>query len=546
MPQVTGGQAVVQALVEEGVEVVFGLPGVQIMHIFDAFYNRSDIRLITVRHEQTTTYMADGYARVKGTPGVGLVVPGPGVQNASAGLGTAFSVSSPVLLLAGQIESPLIGRDTGALHEINDQLDIVRPVTKWCYRVREVEEIPLALHEAMRQMKTGRPRPTALEIPPDILAKTAQVTFLKAEKYPLPSPDPERVYKAAALLEKAQKPIIWAGGGTIISRASQEVITLAEMLGAAVATTAEGKGIIPEDHPLALGVGYYGQGAPAWASSQADMVIAVGTRLTGQMYGPTRLRIPQQLIHIDIDPTVIGKNYPAEVALVADARTALQALIAEIRRRPLGNPAWSAQEIAEIRRSHQRWLDEKIPLQQRIISQIRQELVEDAILISGITNVGYWSHLAYSVRHPGSYFSSSYFATLGFEFPTALGAKVAAPNRPVVCIVGDGGFMYALPELATAVQYHIPVITLVFVDNAFGASNNDQQTRFKKRFIGTELYNPSFAQIAEVFGAKGIRVGVEQVSKALREALEADRPTVIEVPIPTLPPPFQLPYGCEK
>ncbi|MCI0527085.1 MAG: hypothetical protein L0Y56_06540, partial [Nitrospira sp.] len=274
MPQVTGGQAVVQALVEEGVEVVFGLPGVQIMHIFDAFYNRSDIRLITVRHEQATTYMADGYARVKGVPGVGLVVPGPGVLNASGGLGTAFSTSSPVLLLAGQVESNKLGLDTGALHEINDQLDIVRPITKWCRRVEGVEEIPIAIHEAMHQMKTGRPRPTEVEVPPDILAKTAEITFLRAEEYPHPSPNPEHVHQAAALLAKAQKPLIWAGGGTIISQASHEVVSLAETLGAAVATTVEGKGIIPEDHPLCLGVGYYGHGAPAWACSQADVVIA--------------------------------------------------------------------------------------------------------------------------------------------------------------------------------------------------------------------------------------------------------------------------------
>jgi len=542
MLQMTGGQAVVQALVAEGVEIVFGLPGVQIMHIFDAFYDRSDIRLITVRHEQTTAYMADGYARVKGVPGVGLVVPGPGVQNASAGLGTAFSVSSPVLLLAGQIESSMIGRDLGALHEINDQLDIVRPVTKWCYRVREVAEVPTVIHEAMHQMKTGRPRPTVVEVPPDILAKTAQVSFLKAEEYPPPRPHPEQISRAAALLAKAQKPLIWAGGGTILSGASREVGALAEGLGAAVATTVEGKGIIPEDHPLSLGVGYYGHGAPAWAAPQADVVIAVGTRLTSQMYGSTRLRSPQSLIHIDIDPTVIGKNYPAEVAIVADAKMALQALVAEMQRRPGGNRGWSRQEIAEIQRSHRDWLAEKIPLQQDIISQIRQELPEDAILISGITNVGYWSHLAYPVRRPRTYFSSSYFATLGFEFPVSLGAKIAAPHLPVVCITGDGGFMYAIPELATAVQYHIPVVTLVFVDNAFGASYNDQQTRFNKRVVGTELYNPSFAQVAEVFGAKGVRVEAKRVGVALREALQTGRPTVIEVPIPTLTPPFQLPY----
>lgn len=538
----TGGQALVQALVEEGVEVVFGLPGVQIMGIFDAFYNRSDIRLLTVRHEQTTTYMADGYARVKRKPGVALVVPGPGVQNASAGLGTAFSVSSPVLLLAGQIESPALGRDTGALHEINDQMDIVRPVTKWCHRVLNVQEIPGAIHEAMRQMKTGRPRPTEIEIPPDVLAQTAEITFFQGEEYPASAPPQEQIRQAAALLAQAQKPLIWAGGGTIIANASAEITTLAETLGVPVATTVEGKGVIPEDHPLCLGVGYYGHGAPAWAASQADVVLAVGTRLTSQMRGPTRLQPPQRLIHIDIDPMVIGKNYPADLAIVADARVALQALLAEVQKQPAGKPRWTITEIERCHQALDQWLADTIPLQYHMISQIRQALPEEAILFSGITNVGYWSHFVYKVRQPRTYFSSSYFATLGFAFPTALGAKVAAPDRPVVSISGDGGFMYALPELATAVQHGINVIALVFVDNAFGASNNDQQTRFQKRVIGTELYNPSFAQVAEVFGAKGMRVETEQIGVALKEALEANRPVVIEVPIPTLPPPFQLPY----
>lgn len=543
MPHLTGGEAIVQALVEEGVEVVFGLPGVQIMEIFDAFYNRSDIRLITVRHEQATTYMADAYARVRGNPGVALVVPGPGVQNASAGLGTAYSASSPVLLLAGQIESSMLGRDAGALHEINDQLDIVRPVTKWRHRVMETAEIPAAIHEAMRQMKTGRPRPVAVEVSPDILAKTAEVSFLKTEMSHPPRPDRDSIVKAASILTKAKKPLIWAGGGTIISNASKEIVALAETLGAAVATTTEGKGIIPEDHPLCLGVGYTGHGAPTFAASQADVVVAVGTRLTSQMRGGTKLQSPQLLIHIDVDATVFGKNYPAKVTILADAKGALEMLIEEVRSQKESGKKWSEQEIAGMRLSNQQWLEKEAPLQCQIISQIQKEMTEDAIIISGITNVGYWCNYAYSVKRPKTYFSSSYFATLGFAFPFALGAKVAAPDRTVLCITGDGGFMYAMPELATAVQHGINVITIVFVNNAFGASYTDQQTRFKNRVVGTEFHNPSFAEVAEIFGAKGIKTEAEQVGKALQEALGENRPVVIEATIPTLTPPFQIPVA---
>src|SRR4030095_11924077 len=213
MAQLTGGEAVVQALQHEGVEVVFGLPGVQIMHIYDAFYGQQEIRILTARHEQTTAYMADGYARVSGRPGVALVVPGPGVQNASAALGTAYSASSPVLLLAGQVESFNLGSDRGALHEINDQIDIIRPITKWCQRVNDVPSIPSAIHEAMRQMRTGRPRPTEVEIAPDTLAATADVTFPPVATSPPATLDWDQVRRAAALLRDASKPLIWAGGG---------------------------------------------------------------------------------------------------------------------------------------------------------------------------------------------------------------------------------------------------------------------------------------------------------------------------------------------
>ena len=331
MAQMTGGEAVVQALRHEGVEVVFGVPGVQIMHIYDAFYGQPHMRIMTARHEQTTAYMADGYARVSGRPGVALVVPGPGVQNASAALGTAYSVSSPVLLLAGQVESFNLGRDRGALHEINDQQEIIRPVTKWCQRVTEVAAIPAAIHEAMRQMRSGRPRPTEVEIAPDVLAATAEVAFAPVETPTPTAPDWEPVRRAAALLRGASKPLIWAGGGAVLADASRELIALAEALGAPVATTPEGKGVMPEDHRLALGVAYSGHGVSTWAAPRADVILAVGTRLTTQMQGLNAPRTPQQLIHLDVDPTVIGKNYPAEVSLVADARVGLQALLEEVR-----------------------------------------------------------------------------------------------------------------------------------------------------------------------------------------------------------------------
>jgi acetolactate synthase-1/2/3 large subunit len=543
MTRMTGGQAVVKSIRREGVEFVFTVPGVQIMHIIDALYEERDIQLITVRHEQSALYMADGYARVKGKPGVGLVVPGPGVQNALAGLGTAYACSTPVLLIAGQVESKDLGKGRGVLHEINDQLDIVRPVTKWCRRVMAPEQIPWAFHEAFRQMNTGRPRPTEIEIPPDVLGAEAEIALFPRGQLSSPQPDRKEIRRAAQMLLSARKPLLWCGGGVILSDASPELTELSELLHIPVATTPTGKGAMSEDHPFSLGCGYWGLGAVRQALSQADVILAVGTRFTSQMHPRTALKKPQHLIHMDADPAVIGKNYPAEVAIVADAKVALRALLDELGGEDLRKERWSVSELAGMHENHQNWLREKAPLQCGIINTIRKELRDDAVLVAGVTNMGTWCNLAYPVRRPRTFLTSSYYATVGYSFPTALGAKMAAPDRPVVCIVGDGGFIYACGELATAVRYGIHVITMIFTDNAFGATKVYQQTNFKDRVWGTELNNPDFAKLAELFGAKGMKAEPDQLGQVLNEALEAEQPVVIEVPLPTMEAPYQTPSG---
>jgi acetolactate synthase I/II/III large subunit len=263
------------------------------------------------------------------------------------------------------------------------------------------------------------------------------------------------------------------------------------------------------------------------------------------MRGPTAPRTPQRLIHLDVDASVIGKNYPADIALVGHAKQGLQMLLEAVRTQKATQARWPRQELAEIIRDNEAWVRQQAPLQCEIIGQLQQVLDDDAVVVSGITNVGYWSHFALRVRRPRTYLSASYFATLGFAFPTALGAKVAAPNRQVISLSGDGGFMYALPELATAVQYGINLVALVFVDGAFGASNNDQRTRYQGRIVGTTIHNPNFAQVAEAFGAKGMRAEPDNLASALEEAFDANRPTLIEVPVPTMAPPFQIPPRTE-
>ena len=458
MPTMSGAQALVRQLRSEGVDTVFALPGVQIMAAFDALHELQDhIRLVPARHEQATTYMAEGYAKVTGRVGVAMVVPGPGALNATAGLGTAYATSSPVLLISGQIGSDTLGKGQGQLHEIEDQLDVFRPITKWNHRVIRVEEVPEAVHEAMRQLKTGRPRPVELEIPPDTLAATGDTDIIEPEKHLKPAGNPADIRRAAQLLAGAKKPAIIAGGGTIIADASQELTELAEYLQAPVMTTQQAKGIIPEDHYLAIGVNYAQLGPAHRVVPESDLILAVGTRF---LIRDLHIEDSHKIIHIDADPKEIGRNYPTEIEIEADAKEALAQLLRELR--SIGPPKeHRRQEIEGYKKAFMDEVRHLAPQQARIADTIRNELDDTAIVVSGITNIAYWCNVAYPVIHPRTYLTSSYFATLGFAYPTALGAKVARPDRQVVALCGDGGFMYNAQELSTAVRYGINVVALV-------------------------------------------------------------------------------------
>ena len=306
-------------------------------------------------------------------------------------------------------------------------------------------------------------------------------------------------------------------------------------------TTPEGKGSIPESHQLSGGIGYYGHGSSGWYAQEADVILAIGTRLTQQMRGPTSPKPPQTLIHIDIDPAVIGKNYPATISIIGDAKEVIESLLAKLNI-PSRRQLWPTGFKKQVSQEFMKWLKDTAPLQGEIIKDMRRIIPSDAIYVSGITNIGYWSHFYYQVEHPRTYFTSSYLATLGYSFPFALGAKCAAPKKEVICITGDGGFGYSLSELSTAVKYGINVIAIVFVDGALGASLHDQTTRYHNRIIGTNLHNPDFVLAAEAFGAKGIKTTPEYITRAIEEALSSKKPCVIEVSVPKLlSPPFQVP-----
>ena len=537
MPEMTGAQALVRQLRAEGVDTVFAIPGVQIMSAFDALYeHQSDIRLVQPYHEQAIVYMADGYARVTGKVGVGLVVPGPGALNTTAALGTAFASSSPVLLVSGQIPSAALGRGEGQLHEMQEQLDVFKTITKWNHRVASAEEIPPVVHEAMRQLQVGRPRPVEIEIPLDILASTADTDMIKADEYPRLRGASHEIQQAANLLAEARRPVILAGGGTTTSGASRELTKLAEFLQAPVITTAEAKGVISDDHYLAAGVNRFSSLNPLYSVLQdCDALLAIGTRLEikSDFESTQTLRVVQ----IDIDPAMIGLRLPVEVGIEADAKEGLAQLLEQLQ--STAAAAESRRDV--IQEQKVRFVQNvrnQAPEQFGIADAIRSELEDDAVVVSGVTYLGYWSDLIFPVRRPRTYVTSSYFVTLGYAVSTALGAKVAYPDRQVLAISGDGGFMYSPQELSTAVRLGLDIVILLFNNSAYGAIRWNQTHRFDGRYIGSELDNPDFVKVAESFGAVGMRTDLPNLGSSLRQALDTRGPVVLEVPIPLslLPP----------
>lgn len=527
MAEMTGGQALAKSLYREGVRVIFGLPGAQLYYATDALFDEPGIRWISCRNEQATTFMADGYARASGGVGTAMVVPGPGVLNATSGLSTAYSASSPVLLVAGQIPRDMIGVNRGLLHEIDDQLEAVKSVTKWAARVLNADEVPSAVHEAFKQLSTGRPRPVEIEIPPDTLAESLDVELLEPAIHSPMQPPTESVAAAARLIAESDgKVVIWAGGGANSEAASVALTRLAEYIQAPVLTTGEGKGAISDRHYLSVGSPRLREEAMQGLVARHPVVLAVGTRLA-----TANLPEGHRVIQIDVDPEEIGRNYrDATMPVLGDAAVSLERLHEAVS--GLAGPSASRRAEFEAFRAERFDPANLMEPQASFMRAIRNALPDDGIFISGMTQIGYFSRAYYPVYKPGTYITSSYSGNLGFAFPTALGAKVARPDLPVVCVAGDGGFMYNVQELATAVQYGINTVTVVFNDNAYGNVLREQVRRFNNHPYGADLHNPDFVRMAESFGARGMRVhDADALEAAIREAIAVEAPTLIEVPV---------------
>lgn len=534
MTKMTGGQALVGALHQHGVETVFGLPGVQLDWLFNAFHDRrNQVRVIHSRHEQGVAYMAYGYAQASGRVGTYAVVPGPGVLNTTAALATAYACNSPVLCLTGQIHSPYIGRGVGQLHEIPDQLGVIERLTKWAARANHPTEIPGLVREAFRQMGSGRPRPVGLEVPPDILQLETEVDLGGvAEPDPAPEPDPDAIARAAKLLGEAKRPMIFVGSGCW--DATEELLALAQMLQAPVIASRNGIGAIDDRNPLSQKL----QAAwEMWAT--ADVVLGVGTRLSPNVpaWG---VDADLKIIRLDIDPVEITRNGKPDVGIVTSARRGLAALADAVARTNVARPS-RADELTALQGKTRAFYEEKLAPQMAWIGALRRALPDDVVIVDELTQIGYVARVGFPQYRPRSYITSGYQGTLGFGFATALGAKVACPDRPVVSITGDGGFMFNVQELSTAVQNGIHLITVVFADGAFGNVQRMQRQDYGDRVIATDLHNPDFVTLAESFGAQGMRVDTPaELEKALARALREPAPWLIEARVGRLPDPWPV------
>ena len=548
----SGGEALAKSLVSEGVEVVFGIPGIQVYGIVAALRDEPGIRMITTRHEQAATHMADGYARASGQPGVALVVPGVGLYNASSGLATAYSRSTPVLLVAGQVPRPAIGKNIGAVHEVAEQAGTVRSVTKWQRQASRPREVPDAVFEAFRQMRTGRPRPVLIEMPPEAGVEREEVELRNPARATRIVPSPEDLREAARVISRSSMPLIYAGGGVARSDAEDALVKLAEATNTAVITSSGGKGTIPDSHPLSYGSCFSPRGERQEMNQlyevmqSADVVIGIGARFSlGNPAGEA-----STLVNINIDHAELTRHQANTIPLHGDARATIEVLLpylieAGAEERP--SPAEAVSAARKLIAYYDIRLKEP---QYAVLEAMQRGIPQDAFIVWDVTQFGYYARTHYQVNHPKTYIDSGYSFNLGYAYPTALGVKVARPDRPVICMAGDGGFMFNSPELSTALKYGINVVTVIFRNDSYGNVARDLDDAFGGAY-GTDLHNPDFVRYAESFGAVGMRADDPmELERLIPLALERQSPVLIEVPfgemsIPPAPqfaPLYKLPW----
>lgn len=528
------------ALEKEGVKEVFGLPGGANLPMYDEFA-RCDIRHILTRHEQSASHMADGFGRVSRKPGVCFATSGPGATNILTGIATAQADSSPMIAVTGQVPVAMIGRD--AFQE-SDIIGMANPVVKYAFQPRDAKEIPEVVRKGFFIAETGRPGPVLIDIPKDVQQNEAEMVFPDEFKirgyHPWTDPDMMNIEKAITMLLSAEKPVILAGGGTIISSAFAELQALAELLMIPVVTTFKGKGAFPENHPLSLGpIGMHGHAEANKIMTEADCVLAIGTRFSDRSVGTfedfeKRLKI----IHMDVDPAEIGKNQTTSVAVVGDVRASLRIMVKLLMQKAVKQTEENTW-IKHVKETKEYW-HENLKLHPgemgaaKILRKLRELLPHQSIVTTEVGQHQMWASLFFDVIQPGTFFSSTGLGTMGWGFPAAIGAKVAKPDVAVVDIAGDGSFAMTENSLATAVLEDIPVIVFVLNNFTLGMVAQWQRTFYERRMIGVDQgkYCPDYVKLAESYGAQGIRAeSMDELDKAIKSALSSDVATVIDIPI---------------
>lgn len=529
----TGGEAVVAALKANGVNTLYGLPGIQLDHLFNALHGASDwLRVVNARHEQGVAYMALGHAQSTGMPGVYACVPGPGFLNTTAALSTAYAVHAPVLALIGQIDSRAIGVGGGELHELADQTAIVKGLTRWHGIAHSVEEVLPLLDAAFAKLAAGI-GPVAVELPADVLQGCAMLAPpVAALAMPRLAPECDSIRKAATLLGSARAPMIVAGAGAFGGEA--ELIALAERLHAPVMTHLQGRGLLPSSHPLSIGLA---EGLLLWPES--DVILAVGTRF--HRFPSEWQRHPgQKVIRIDTDARRFDIGRPPDVAILSDGPVALRQLAGTVDRPP-ARDAGRSDAIASARAVIARRLETELAPQMAYLKALQEVLPPDAHLVADYTQIGYVAADRYPVSKPRQMVTPGYQGTLGFAYATALGVKSANPEKVVVALSGDGGFLFTANELSTAVCHNIALIGIVFVDGAYGNVQRIQREVHGDKVIASDLINPDFVAFTESFGARARQVdGATGLAEALQWAIGLPEPAVIVVSVPAFPSPWSL------
>jgi acetolactate synthase-1/2/3 large subunit len=535
----TGAKALIQALEKEGVDVVFGLPGGANLPIYDALVD-ANFRHILVRHEQSAAHMADGYARIKRKAGVCFATSGPGATNIVTGIATAYADSSPIVAVTGQVPLAMIGKD--AFQE-TDIIGVANPCTKYSFQPRAAAEIPEVVKKAIYIAESGRPGPVLVDIPKDVQQATADMKFpdlIKVRGYnPNVEADLSEMARAVELLLNAERPIIMAGGGVILSGAFSELQALAELVKIPVVTTFKGKGAFPENHPLAMGpIGMHGHAEANKIILEADCILAVGARFSDRSVGKfDEFGKGMSIIHMDIDPAEIGKNKSVDVALVGDVKSSLRTLVKMFSKKMIKRDSDSPwlkrrkeliQYYAETLKDYPREITAK-----KSLKKLRELLPANAIVTTEVGQCQMWASLHFDVIAPGTFFSSTGLGTMGFGFPASIGAKAARPDVPVVDIAGDGSFNMTENSLAVSVLDKLPVIVFLMNNYMLGMVAQWQRTFYNRRYSGVHQHRcPDYVKIADAYGAQGIRAeSMHDLEKAIKAALKSDVATVIDIPI---------------